>query len=55
MVMPDLIDLESFTKEKYKQVAKTYHQLGLVSSEILATAKSQNMFVHISALYALLL
>ncbi len=33
MIMPDLIDLGSFRKEKYAQVAKTYYQLGIVQSD----------------------
>ncbi len=30
MIMPDLIDLGDFRKEKYNQVAKTYQQLGII-------------------------
>ncbi len=33
MIIPDLIDIGSFSKDKYKQVAKTYYQLGLVKSD----------------------
>ncbi len=33
MIMPDLIDLGSFSKKRYEQVTKTYHQLGIVDNE----------------------
>ncbi len=33
MIIPDLIDIGNFSKDKYKQVAKTYYQLGLVKSD----------------------
>jgi len=31
MIMPDLSKLGSFSKEKYTQVVKTYHQLGIIN------------------------
>ncbi len=34
MIMPDLIDLGTFRKEKYAQVAKTYQQLGIVKNTL---------------------
>ncbi len=33
MIMPDLTDLGTFSKDRYAQVAKTYYQLGIVESD----------------------
>jgi len=33
MIMPDLIELGSYRDDRYEQVIKTYHQLGMVSKD----------------------
>lgn len=42
MIMPDLTEIGSFSKEKYAQVATTYHQLGMVESDKI----DDNFFYH---------